>query len=55
MAQRLMPAIASLLIRWLRTFFGESLGRAHVNRASHRKRVPGAASEPHCVAPSHDV
>jgi hypothetical protein len=57
MARRLIlpvaTAIGSLLIRWLRIVFGNSSGTARANRVSHQKHVPGAGSEPHCIAPGH--
>jgi hypothetical protein len=54
MARRLIfpspQAIGSLLIRWLRIVFSNTSGTARANRISHQKQVPGAGSEPHCIA-----
>ena len=59
MARRLIlpvaTAIGSLFIRWLGMVFGNSSGTARANRVSHQKHVPGAGSEPHCIAPGHDA
>jgi hypothetical protein len=46
-----MPMIWKLIIRRM-MLLRKALGRARSNRVPRRKQVRGAASEPHCVAPT---